>query len=277
MSQATIRRATRIGLGGFGNVAAQLTRAILAEPDAGMEITAISAGNLDAARERATQLGLQVPVIPAVGLPEHADVIVECATYESFRDILEPALRAGKHVIAVSVGALAVNFDLLDIAKEHSATLHIATGAMPGLDILRSAREGRIESVRLESHIRPGSFAHEEYVIEKGVDLAAAETGPVPVFLGSAREAARHFPRHFNVAVALSLAGIGLDRTEIEIFANGTLPGARHTVRVKSDVADLEMTSQNFPSPDNQRTSRAVAPSILAALRELNTPLRIGS
>ncbi|MDE0810476.1 MAG: DUF108 domain-containing protein [Alphaproteobacteria bacterium] len=268
---------TRIALGGFGNVAQQLTRAILAEPNGGMEITAISAGDLEAAAQRTANLGLKVPVVPAMELPNHADVIVECATYEAFRDIMEPAIVAGRYVIAVSVGALAVNFDLLDLAKQHKATLHIATGAIPGLDILRSAREGTIESVRLESHIRPSSFAHEDYVINKGVDLTAAETGPVPVFSGSAREAAMHFPRHFNVAVALSLAGIGLDRTEIDIFANGTLPGARHTVRVKSDVVDLEMTSQNFPSPNNQRTSRAVAPSILAALRELNTPLRIGS
>ena len=79
------------------------------------------------------------------------------------------------------------------------------------------------------------------------------------------------------MAVALSLAGIGLDRTEIEIFANGRLPGARHSVLVKSDVIDLEMTSQNYPSPENNRTSRIVAPSILAALRELNAALRVGS
>ena len=79
------------------------------------------------------------------------------------------------------------------------------------------------------------------------------------------------------MAVSLSLAGIGLDRTEVEIHANGTLPGARHTIKVKSDVVDLEMTSQNYPSPENNRTSRIVAPSIMAALRELNTPIRIGS
>ena len=95
--------------------------------------------------------------------------------------------------------------------------------------------------------------------------------------LARAREAARHFPRHFNVAVALSLAGIGLDRTLIEILADGRIPGARHTVRVKSEVVELEMTSQNFPSPENNRTSRIVAPSILAALRELREPVRVGS
>ena len=270
-------RTTRIALGGFGNVGQQLARAILSEPDCGIEIAAISACGLDAARKRAANIGLNVPTVPAGEMPDHAKVIVECATYEGFRDILEPSIRAGCHVIAVSVGALAVNLDLLDLAKEIGAILQIGSGAMPGLDILRSAREGAIKSVKLESHIRPNSFAHESYVIERGIDLNLAETEPVRVFSGSAREAAGHFPRHFNVAVGLSLAGIGLDRTEIEIFANGTLPGARHTVRVVSDVVDLEMTSQNFPSPENQRTSRIVAPSILAALRELNTSLRVGS
>ena len=148
---------------------------------------------------------------------------------------------------------------------------------MPGLDILRAAREAGIRSVRLTSHIRPESLAHESYVAERGIDLSPAGTAPVAIFSGSAREAARCFPRHFNVAVALSLAGIGLDATEIEIFADGRLPGARHTVRVVSEAIELEMTSQNLPSPENNRTSRIVAPSILAALRELRAPLRVGS
>ena len=69
----------------------------------------------------------------------------------------------------------------------------------------------------------------------------------MPVFSGSAREAARHFPRHFNVAVTLGLAGIGLDQTEVTIRADGTLAGARHTLTVEADAVELEMTSQNFP------------------------------
>ncbi|NQW08929.1 MAG: DUF108 domain-containing protein [Alphaproteobacteria bacterium] len=272
-----MRQKTKIALGGFGNVGQQLARAILKEPDGNIEIVAISARNLDAALKNAARLGLDVPVVPASQAPDYARVVVECATYEGFREVLEPAIKTGCHVIAVSVGALAVNLDLIDLAEEHGATIQIGSGAMPGLDILRSAREGNIQSVRLESHIFPRSLAHETYVIDQGIDLESAETEPVRVFSGTAREAARHFPRHFNVAVALSLAGIGLDRTEIDIFANGTLPGARHTVRVTSDVVDLEMTAQNFPSSDNPRTSRIVAPSILAALRELNSPIRIGS
>ncbi len=268
---------TKIALGGFGNVGRQLARAILDDPECNLEIAAISACNLGAAKKRSEKLGLDIPVVPAAQAPDHAKVIVECATFEGFRDVLEPAVIAGCHVIAVSVGALAVNLDLIDLAEKNGATIQIASGTLPGLDILRAAREGGIRSVRLESHIPPGSLEKESYVADHGIDLKRAETAPVLVFSGSARQAAHHFPRHFNVAVSLSLAGIGLDRTEVEIFADGNLPGARHTIKVTSDVVDLEMTSRNYPSLENVRTSRIVAPSILAALRELNAPVRIGS
>ena len=277
MTGAASHPPLKIALGGFGNVAGQLARAIRAKPEFGLEIAAVSARDLEAAGRRAAGLGLEVPVVPADRLPDHAGVVVECATYEGFRPVVEPALRAGGHVVCVSIGALAVNLDLIDLAAGHGGTIHIASGAMPGLDILRAAREAGIRSVRLTSHIRPESLAHESYVAERGIDLSPAGTAPVAIFSGSAREAARCFPRHFNVAVALSLAGIGLDATEIEIFADGRLPGARHTVRVVSEAIELEMTSQNLPSPENNRTSRIVAPSILAALRELRAPLRVGS
>ena len=164
-----------------------------------------------------------------------------------------------------------------DLGSAVEAQESLETIGLADRGIIRSAREGGIESVRLVSHILPRSLAHEDYVTERRIDLGRAEREPVPVFAGSAREAARHFPRHFNVAVALSLAGIGLDRTEIEIHADGRIPGARHTVHVKSAAVELEMTSQNFPSPENNRTSRIVAPSILAALREIGSPVRVGS
>lgn len=272
-----MKRKTRFVLGGFGNVGRQIARSVLADPDGGLEIAAISARNLDAARETASKLGLNVPVVSAHEAPDHAGIVVECATYDSFRTIVEPAVIAGRHVIAVSVGALALNLDLIDLAEEHGATIQIASGTLPGLDILRSAREGNITSVKLESQILAKSLVHEAYIADNSIDLARADSEPVFIFSGSAREAARHFPRHFNVAVSLSLAGIGFDKTRIEIYANGQLPGARHTIKVESDVIQLEMTSQSFPSPENDRTSRIVAPSILAALRELSTAIRVGS
>ncbi|MBY8978055.1 DUF108 domain-containing protein [Rhodobacteraceae bacterium NNCM2] len=268
---------TRVIIGGFGNVGSQIARRITDVPECGLEIAAIVARDLVKARRKASEMGITVPVITAEQAAGVPGVLVECSTYDSFRDVVEPKLRAGGHVIAVSVGALAAHPDMLDLVDECGATLQIAGGTLPGLDILRAAKEGSIEEVTLTSDIHPASFAHEPYIHENGIDLDAAAKGPVPVFSGTARDAARHFPRHFNVAVTLSLAGVGLDRTRVNVMANGTLPGARHRLRIIADSVELEMTSQNFPSPENNRTSRVVAHSIMAALRRLNGGLLVGS
>lgn len=264
-------------LGGFGNVGEQIARRILADESGTLEIAAIVARDKAKARAKAAALGLDAPIVSADEAPALGGVLLECSTYDGFRDVVEPTLRAGGHVIAVSVGALAPNLDLIDLAGETGATLQIAGGTLPGLDILRAAKEGEIEEVSLTSQILPASFAHEPYIHENGIDLARAETEPVPVFSGTAREAAEHFPRHFNVAVSLSLAGIGLDRTTVDVSAYGKLPGAQHRIRVKADSVELDMVSQNFPSPQNNRTSRIVSLSILAALRRVRGGLLVGS
>lgn len=268
---------TRVIIGGFGNVGEQIARRILADDSGTLEIAAIAARNKVKARAKVGALGLDAPVISAEEAPAHEGVLVECSTYDGFRDVVEPSLRAGGHVIAVSVGALAPNLDLIDLTEETGATLQIAGGTLPGLDILRAAKEGEIEEVSLTSQILPASLAHEPYIHENGIDLARAETEPAPVFSGTAREAARHFPRHFNVAVTLSLAGIGLDRTMVNVSAYGKLPGAKHRIRVKADSVELDMVSQNFPSPQNNRTSQVVSFSIIAALRRLRGGLLVGS
>ena len=98
----------------------------------------------------------------------------------------------------------------------------------------------------------------------------------VKVFEGSAGEAASAFPRHFNVAIALSLGGIGFDRTTVEIWVDPDIGGAIHTVEVDAEDIGLTMQSRNRPSA-NPRTSRIVSPSILAALRSLVAPVLVGS
>jgi len=269
------KKTTRIVLGGFGNVGSQIAGRLADDPDS--EIVAIGARDVFKTSEKVKSLGMDIPVITADQAPEFNAVLVECATFEGFRAVVEPTLRAGGHVLAVSVGALSANMDLIDLTKAAGATLQIAGGTLPGLDIIRAASEGRIRSVTLTSHIHPASFAHEPFIKENGIDLGPSELGPIDILNGSARDAAKHFPRHFNVAVTLALAGIGLDRTQVHIKADGTLPGARHRLTVVSDAVELDMVSQNFPSPENNRTSQVVALSILAALRRLQGGLLIGS
>ena len=72
-------------------------------------------------------------------------------------------------------------------------------------------------------------------------------------------------------------AGVGLARPEVVVSADPDVGGAVHNVEVEAADIQLSLTSRNRPSTTNPRTSRAVAPSILAALRALVAPVQVGS
>ena len=105
---------------------------------------------------------------------------------------------------------------------------------------------------------------------------SVVRSGPMRIFNGSPRDAAVGFPANLNVAVALSLAGIGPDRTTLEIWADPHLDRNTHRIEVESDSASFSMEIRNVPS-DNPRTGRITALSVIAALRKLTAPLRIGT
>jgi aspartate dehydrogenase len=205
-------------------------------------------------------------------------VVVESAIGASFPEIARTTLSAGKDLICVSAGGFLAIPDLEDLARRHGARVQIATGGMPGLDILRSAAEGTVHKVHDKLRVPVKSLANEPYVLEQGFDFRETPAKePVKVFDGTAKEAAQHFPRHLNVAVSLSLAGIGFERTRIELWLDPTVPGAIHELQVESNEVSLTLISRNIPSIDNPKTSRIVAPSILAALRARVATIRVGS
>jgi aspartate dehydrogenase len=267
----------RVALAGFGTVGQELARRLCAGAIPAMRLTAIAARDLAKARANSAALEPRPLVVPVAELPEHAEVIVECATGEALPEIARAALGAGRILVPVSVGGLAAHPEVLEWASQHGGRIRVATGALPGLDAIRAAAEGEIGSLRLSSRIRPDSLVREAYIRERGFDFTRPLKEPVQVFEGTAREAALAFPKHFNVAVTLSLAGIGLDRTEVVVLADPDVPGAVHNVEVDAADLQLSLTSRNRPSATNPRTSRAVAPSIMAALRALVAPVQVGS
>ena len=277
MTSYTAEHPLRVALAGFGTVGQELARRLAAGAIPAVRLTAIAARDLDRARAHSAALEPRPLVVPVAALPEHADVVVECATGDALPEIARATLGAGKLLVPVSVGGLAAHPEVLEWAGAHGGRIRVATGALPGLDAIRTAAEGEIRSLRLTSRIRPDSLVREPYIRERGFDFTQPPEKPVQVFQGTAKEAALAFPKHFNVAVTLSLAGIGLDRTEVVVLADPGVPGAVHNVEVEAADIQLSLTSHNRPSATNPRTSRAVAPSIMAALRALVAPVQVGS
>jgi aspartate dehydrogenase len=265
----------RVAIGGFGAIGKVVARRL----DRGIEgltLAAVSARDPARAEEAMAGFARAVPVVPLARLWEDADVVVECAPAAVLRELAEPALAQGRIVVVLSCGALLDNFDLVDLARRHGGRILVPTGALLGLDAVIAAAEGGITSVNMITRKPPRGLSGAPYLVAHDVDIAEL-TEPRCVFSGTAREAARGFPANVNVAAALALAGIGPDRTTVEIWADPTVTRNVHRIEVEAAAARLSMQVENVPSDDNPRTGRLTALSVVAALKKLVSPLAIGT
>lgn len=268
------RAVLRVGIVGLGAIGSSVAKAI----DAGIEglvLSAVSAENISKHERWLATLKRRPAVLPVERLAEAADIVIECAPSRLVRAIVAPVVSQGKTAVVLSVGALLENEDLIDLAHEHGGQIIVPTGALIGIDAVTAAAVGTIHSVRMTTRKPVRGLAGAPYIVEHNIDIEGI-TEPLKIFEGTARQAAKGFPANLNVAVALSLAGIGPDRTMVEIWADPTVTRNTHRIDVDSDSARFSMVIENIPS-ENPRTGRITALSVIACLRKLHAPLRIGT
>lgn len=266
--------ANTVAIAGFGAIGQKVAERLNEGID-GLRLVAVSARNVDRVKAIVDKFHSPVQVLPVEKLAAVADVVIECAPAEIFMQIAEPTLKAGKTLIVISVGALLVHPEVKELARQYNGQIVVPTGALLGLDAVQAAAEGTINSVRMVSRKPPRGLENAPFLTEHRISVAGLSE-PLKLFEGNAREAVRGFPANFNVAAALSLAGIGPDRTIIEIWADPTVTRNTHTITVAGDSADFSMTIENIPS-ENPKTGKITALSVIAALRKLGSPVRIGT
>jgi aspartate dehydrogenase len=176
----------------------------------------------------------------------------------------------------LSCGALLDNFDLVDLARRNGGRILVPTGALLGLDAVIAAAQGGIASVNMITRKPPQGLLGAPYLLAHHIEIAELAE-PRRVFSGTARDAARGFPANVNVAAALALAGIGPDRTMVEIWADPSVTRNIHRIEVEAEAARFVMQVENVPSEENPRTGRLTALSVIAALKKLASPLAIGT
>jgi aspartate dehydrogenase len=263
----------RVGIAGLGAVGLDVARRLLAGID-GLMLAAVAVRDQEKA-QRALADGAALQFMTPEALAEDCDLVMECLPPALFRNVAIAAIDRGRLFMPLSVGQLLEHWDLVDRARVHGARILVPTGALIGLDAVRAAAEGEIRSVAMVTRKPPAGLDGAPYLVERGISLAGLNA-PKQVFAGTAREGARGFPANVNVAAALSLAGIGPDRTFLEIWADPTIDRNTHHIEVDADVARFSMTIEGIPSA-NPRTGRIVAPSAVAALRGLTSTLKVGT
>jgi aspartate dehydrogenase len=254
----------RVGLIGLGAIA----RGVLCLVQDEDELDFVGALVADPTKPRSEKLP---PICVTVEelLGKQPEVVVEVGGHAALAAHGPAVLRAGVDLMLVSVGALAEPFveaAILDAACHGQSRAIVVSGAIGALDAIAAAAVGGLSSVTHTTR-KPART-----LLGEGANLEA----PCELFRGSAREGALRFPESINVAAAVSLAGIGLDRTEVKVIADPTVESNMHEVVAKGAFGELRFEIRNVPSEDNPRTGRLVAMSVLHALRRRQASLVIG-
>jgi aspartate dehydrogenase len=264
----------RIAIAGLGSIGRTLARS-LADGVPGLALSCVAARDAEKARGWLDEEGIEVPIVALEEFPDHADLAVECAPAAIIEQICRPMLSAGKQVMVLSCGALLPRPELIELAKQHGGRIIVPTGGLLGLDAVAAAAEGIIHSVKMTTRKPPNGLAGAPHLIKHNISVEGLNEAKL-VFSGTARDAAAGFPANVNVAAALALAGIGPDRTMIDIWADPSKTRNCHTIEVDSDSAAFTLSIENIPS-ENPKTGKIVALSVLATLRKLGAPLRVGT
>jgi aspartate dehydrogenase len=269
------RAPINVAIAGLGAIGQTLVRALAGGAVPGIALAGVAVRDEAKGRAILRSFGIDVPICELGRLPEIADYVVECAPAAVFDQVVRPLLDAGKKVIVLSVGAILSHLDLIELARTRGGQIIVPTGALLGLDAVCATAEGKIESVTMVTRKPIAGLLGAPYLFENNIDISKLSESKL-IFRGSAREAAKGFPANLNVAVALSLAGIGPDKTTLEVWADPTVTRNIHRILVKSDSSSIDMTIENIPS-ENPKTGRITALSVISLLRKLTAPVRVGS
>ena len=257
----------RVGLIGFGTICVRLQQ-LIAEQACG-QIELVGAVVHDPRKARPEGAPKIVGSLDEL-LALKPDVVVEAAGHDALAAYGSDVLKAGVDLLMVSVGAFArpgLIEDITAAAEAGRARARIASGAIGALDAISSARVGGLKRVTHTTRKPPRSLYSPEE--------AARITEVTEVFRGPAREAALKFPENVNVCAAVSLAGIGLDRTEMCIVADPSVERNQHEVVAEGEFGRLRFEIQNIPT-EKPATGRIVAMSVFKELMDRRAVFSIG-
>jgi aspartate dehydrogenase len=261
----------RVSLIGYGAIGHEIHAALrLRSAEAS---TPTLAGVLDLFRPEDLPAG--VPFAPSIEdlIETEPDIIVECAGHAAVAAYAEQVLNAGIDIIIISIGALAdaeLEGRLRQSAGKGGAQIILPSGAIAAIDALGAARRAGLSSVTYRSRKPPHAWAGVAGASQ--IDLASLTQAAI-LYSGTAREAARLYPKNANVAATVAMAGLGFDATRVELVADPAAVRNSHSIHAEGAFGRLHMEIENAPSARNPRTSAITAYSILHSIENRNAAI----
>ena len=254
-----------IGLVGSGAIGQYLLNNINGNSHGALKITSVFVRNYDKYQHLEDQYNVKLFTDLKQFLAADTDIVVEAANVETSKELL-PAIIKVKDTMLISIGALADEDLLKIVSAEDSKTLHLPSGGIGGLDLVQNARAlGNLDAVTLTTRKPAASLIDESIDTEK------------VVFEGKAKDAIDKFPKNMNISIILSLAGLGIDKTNVILIADPAADKNTHTINISGGFGDAELTISNNPLPENPKTSALAALSVYATLERMSGNVKIGN
>jgi aspartate dehydrogenase len=207
------------------------------------------------------------------------DIVVEAASQDAVNSFCKKIVENGKSLMIMSVGALADQLllsELLDKASHNQCYIYVPTGAIAGIDAIRSVRH-LIDSVMLSTTKSPKALSDAPFFNMAGFDPSKLNQKTV-IYEGSAADAVKKFPSNVNVAAVLGLAGVGIENTMVKIIVDPNTDRNQHEITVNGKFGEMTLSVRNIPSPTNPKTSFLAVLSAIECLRSVcDDNIRIGT
>ncbi|MFA6320833.1 MAG: aspartate dehydrogenase [Candidatus Omnitrophota bacterium] len=266
----------KIGIIGCGTIGSQVAHACQAELKGKVELIAICDADLSKAAALKKSLKAGPEILGQAELVGKCNLIIEAASAKVSGDILRECVGLGKDCMMMSVGGIVGRESLLKDASDKGVRVYIPSGALCGVDGLKSASAGKVNSVSLTTRKPPKGLDGAPYIKEKKIDLSGI-TGETIVFEGSAEDAIKGFPQNVNVSAVLSLAGLGAKRTLVRIVTSPHYTRNIHEVEIEGDCGKIFTRTENVPSKANPKTSELAVLSAIATLSGITNSVRVGT
>ncbi|AEF95966.1 aspartate dehydrogenase [Methanotorris igneus] len=265
----------KIGIVGCGAIATFISKAIARKKVSNAKVVAY----YDKNRHKAEKLSkiTNADVCDSIDelVKKDIDLVVEAASIKAVEEVATKALSNNKDVLVMSVGAFVdkeLFLKLYNLAKDKGRKIYLPSGAIAGIDAIKSLTFGKIEEVVLKT-TKPVEGL-KEALKDKGIDADAIKE-PTVVFEGDVFDAIKQFPSNINVSVMLSIASEF--PAKVIIVADPNAKTNNHEIFVKSSIGTLKVLIENVPCEENPKTSALAAYSAIRIIKDISEPIKIGT
>jgi len=263
-----------IGIVGLGAIGQSILGAVR-QGTLAVSVAGVHTRTPEKAREFLSRLPQPPPLLDLDALISRSSLVVEAAGGHTVVELARRCFSAGKDLLVISVGALLEHPEVFEQARAAGCRLILPSGAIAGIDGIKSACAGRVDRVSVTTRKPPRGLAGAPYLVQRGISLDNL-TEETEVFSGTVREGCRGFPDNVNVTATVSLAGVGPDRTRLRILAVPGQTHNQHTVEVEGEFGYFTLTIRNIPT-ENPKTGRLTAMSMIRAIADSLDSVRVGN